>query len=58
MSVQACSQLDLYGAVLLHEMRGRDAVYADVALRFGAELVTLDKEQMKRLRKLLPVKTP
>ena len=37
---------------------GSDAVYAAVALRFGTELVTLDKEQLDRLPKVLPVHTP
>jgi predicted nucleic acid-binding protein len=41
-----------------NRLRGSDAVYAAVALRFGAELVTLDREQLNRLRKLLPVRTP
>ena len=39
-------------------LRGSDAVYAAVALRFGTELITLDKEQLDRLPKLLPVHTP
>src|SRR5215510_2282504 len=29
-----------------HRLRGSDAVYAAVALRFGTELITLDKEQL------------
>ena len=32
-----------------HRLRGSDAVYAAVALRFGSELVTLDKQQRERL---------
>lgn len=39
-------------------LRGSDAVYAAVALRFGTELITLDKEQLARLPKLLPVRAP
>jgi predicted nucleic acid-binding protein len=41
-----------------HRLRGSDAVYAAVALRFGTELVTLDREQLERLPKVLPVRTP
>lgn len=35
-----------------HKLRGSDAVYAAVALRFGARLVTLDREQLARLGEL------
>jgi predicted nucleic acid-binding protein len=41
-----------------HRLRGSDAVYASVALRFGTQLVTLDREQLERLPKVLPVRTP
>jgi predicted nucleic acid-binding protein len=41
-----------------HRLRGSDAVYAAVALRFGTELVTLDKEQLERLPKVLSVHEP
>ena len=41
-----------------NRLRGSDAVYAAVALRFGTELITLDKEQLLRLKKLIPVRTP
>lgn len=41
-----------------HRLRGSDAVYAAVALRFGAELITLDKEQLERLPKVLSVRSP
>lgn len=41
-----------------HRLRGSDSVYAAVALRFGTELITLDKEQLSRLPKVLTVKTP
>ncbi len=41
-----------------HRLRGSDAVYAAVALRFGTELITLDKEQLARLPKVLAVRTP
>jgi predicted nucleic acid-binding protein len=39
-------------------LRGSDAVYAAVALRFGTELITLDKEQLDRLPKVLAVRAP
>jgi predicted nucleic acid-binding protein len=41
-----------------YRLRGSDSVYAAVALRFGTELVTLDREQLERLPKVLTVKTP
>lgn len=41
-----------------HRLRGSDAVYAAVALRFGTELITLDGEQLDRLPKVLSVRTP
>ena len=39
-------------------LRGSDAVYAAVARRFGAALVTRDRQQLERLPPLLPVLTP
>jgi predicted nucleic acid-binding protein len=39
-------------------LRGADAVYAAVALRFGSTLITGDREQRERLKGLLPVVTP
>lgn len=41
-----------------HRLRGSDAVYAAIALRFGAELITLDREQLERLPKVLSVRSP
>ncbi|HEU0296460.1 MAG TPA: type II toxin-antitoxin system VapC family toxin [Anaerolineales bacterium] len=41
-----------------HRLRGSDAVYAAVSLRFGTELITLDKEQLTRLPKVLSVRKP
>lgn len=32
-----------------HRLRGSDAVYAAVALRFGSTLITLDREQRERV---------
>lgn len=41
-----------------NRLRGSDAIYAAVALRFGTELITLDKEQLARLPKVVPVRAP
>lgn len=41
-----------------YRLRGSDAVYAAVALRFGTQLVTLDREQLERLPKVLSVTAP
>ena len=41
-----------------NRLRGSDAVYAAVALRYGTELITLDKEQLERLPEVLQVKAP
>ena len=39
-------------------LRGSDAVYAAVALRFQAILVTLDRDQLHRLAPLITVRSP
>jgi len=41
-----------------HALRGSDAVYAAVALRFGSTLVTLDREQRDRVANLIPTRWP
>jgi len=41
-----------------YRLRGSDSVYAAVALRFGTELITLDREQLDRLPKVLSVRKP
>lgn len=41
-----------------YRLRGSDAVYAAVALRFGSALVTLDREQWERVAELLPTRYP
>jgi predicted nucleic acid-binding protein len=41
-----------------HRLRGSDAVYAAVARRFGAILVTLDKEQKSRAAAVVKVRHP
>jgi len=40
------------------KLRGADAVYGAVALRFGAVLVTRDREQLERLKGIVPVNLP
>ena len=40
-------------AAAQHRLRGSDAVYATVALRFGSILVTLDREQHDRVARVL-----
>lgn len=39
-------------------LRGSDAVYAAVALRFASTLVTLDQEQQRRVAPLLSTRRP
>lgn len=41
-----------------HSLRGSDAVYAAVALRFGSTLITLDQEQHQRVATVLTTRTP
>lgn len=41
-----------------HRLRGSDAVYAAVATRFATQLVTLDKEQIRRVKKIVKVQRP
>jgi len=41
-----------------NRLRGSDAIYAAVAVRFGTELITLDKEQLDRLPKIVSVRAP
>jgi predicted nucleic acid-binding protein len=41
-----------------HRLRGSDAVYAAVALRFGTTLVTLDREQRQRVSDVITTRTP
>jgi predicted nucleic acid-binding protein len=41
-----------------YRLKGSDAVYAAVALRFGTTLVTLDREQHDRLVRALPSRYP
>ena len=42
----------------LHRLRGSDAVYAAVAVRFDATLVTLDREQRCRLADVVSAQYP
>jgi len=41
-----------------YRLRGSDAVYVAVALRFGATLVTLDQEQAARVASVLTAQDP
>ncbi len=41
-----------------HSLRGSDAVYAAVALRFGSILITLDQEQHRRVSGTITTLTP
>jgi predicted nucleic acid-binding protein len=41
-----------------HRLRGSDALYAAVAIRFGSTFVTLDREQRKRVSDALPTLYP
>ncbi len=41
-----------------YRLRGSDAVYAAVSMRFGTDLVTLDLEQLSRLEEVIPVREP
>jgi predicted nucleic acid-binding protein len=41
-----------------YRLRGSDAVYAALALRFGSTLVTLDREQRERVGDVLTAYTP
>ncbi|MBN1936273.1 MAG: type II toxin-antitoxin system VapC family toxin [Anaerolineae bacterium] len=41
-----------------HRLRGSDAIYAAVALRFGSTLVSLDQEHLSRMSQVLTVRSP
>lgn len=41
-----------------YRLRGSDSVYAAVALRFGATMITLDREQRGRVGEGLTARTP
>jgi predicted nucleic acid-binding protein len=41
-----------------HQLRGADAVYAAVALRAGCTLISLDREHLTRLKRVVTVRTP
>jgi predicted nucleic acid-binding protein len=41
-----------------HSLRGSDAVYAAVALRYGSILITLDQEQQRRVSGTITTRTP
>ena len=46
------------GVAAQFRLRGSDAVYAAVALRFGTTLITLDREQRERVGKVLTARSP
>jgi predicted nucleic acid-binding protein len=46
------------GVAARFRLRGSDAVYAAVALRFGTTLLTLDGEQRERVGEVLAAHTP
>lgn len=41
-----------------HRLRGSDAVYAAVALRFGSTLVTLDRQQREQVAEVVTTRWP
>ena len=41
-----------------NHLRGSDSIYAAITLRFGTELITLDREQLERLPNVLFVRSP
>jgi predicted nucleic acid-binding protein len=41
-----------------HRLRGSDAVYVAVALRFGSTLITLDQKQRERAQQALTARLP
>ncbi len=41
-----------------YRLRGSAAIYAAVALRFGTNLITLDEEQLQRLKKVVKTRQP
>lgn len=41
-----------------YRLRGSDAVYAAIATRFATELVSLDKEHLERVKKVVTVRKP
>jgi len=40
------------------QLRGADSVYAAVALEYGCDLVSLDREHLTRLVSVVPTVTP
>jgi prevent-host-death family protein len=40
------------------ELSGSDSIYGAVALRFGATLVSRDREQLERLERIVPCRHP
>jgi len=46
------------GIAAQYRLRGSDAVYAAVALRFGSTMITLDREQRERAEAVIPARFP
>jgi predicted nucleic acid-binding protein len=46
------------GTLAQHRLRGSDAVYVAVALRFGSTLITLDREQRQRCADTIVARYP
>jgi predicted nucleic acid-binding protein len=42
----------------VHRLRGADAVYGALAHRHGSTLITLDRQQLERLKDVVPVGRP
>jgi len=57
-SLDAAAALRAADVAARHRLRGSDAVYASLALQFGATLVTLDQEQRERVATVLPTRLP
>jgi predicted nucleic acid-binding protein len=41
-----------------YRLRGSDAIYVAVAYRFGCALITLDLEQLQRVKTIVITRTP
>ena len=46
------------GIAATYRLRGSDAVYAALATRFATQLVTLDEEQIRRVKKIVKIRRP
>lgn len=46
------------GVVTITELRGADAIYVALAMAYGITLITLDRDQLRKAKKLIQVKEP